>query len=28
MQEKYVFVIDDLFAVRELLAAQVSDSRG
>jgi len=28
MQEKRVFVVDDMFAVLELLAAQVSDSRG
>jgi len=28
MPEKYVFVVDDRFAVRELLAAHVSDSRG
>jgi len=28
MLEKCVFVIDDRFAVRELLAAHVSDSRG
>jgi hypothetical protein len=28
MQEKCVFVVDDLFAVRELLAAHVSNSRG
>ena len=28
MQEKCVFVVDDLFAVRDLLAAQVSNSRG
>jgi hypothetical protein len=28
MQEKCVFVVDDLFAVRDLLAAHVSNSRG
>jgi hypothetical protein len=28
MQEKCVFVVDDLFAARELLAAHVSNSRG
>jgi hypothetical protein len=28
MQEKSVFVVDDLMAVRELLAADVSNSRG
>lgn len=28
MQEKCVFVVDDLFAVRDLLATHVSNSRG
>ena len=28
MQEKCVFVVDDLFAVHDLLAAHVSNSRG
>jgi hypothetical protein len=28
MQEKCVFVVDDLFAVRDLLAAHISSSRG
>jgi hypothetical protein len=28
MQEKCVFVVDDPFAVRDLLAAHISSSRG